>query len=83
MRLCAVTSVTGGVIPIVSAHSEDQLVREFAVQAPDGRVYRAGEYPMPGGGTRCVLIGRRLELYRDGPGRYRLQDGTLMRELPP
>jgi hypothetical protein len=61
---------------------EERLVREFEVRAPDGRVYRAGEYAMAKGGTRCVLIGRRLELYRDRPGRYRLQDGTEMFEHP-
>jgi hypothetical protein len=59
---------------------EEKFVREFDVQAPDGKVYRAGEYEMPKGGTRFLMIGRRLELYRDGPRRYRLQDGTVMVE---
>jgi hypothetical protein len=60
----------------------EKLVRAFDVRAPDGKVYRAGEYQMPKRGTRCTIIGRDLELYRDGPGRYRLRDGTEMVELP-
>lgn len=67
---------------LMPAQADAGVVRVFTVRAPDGRGYEAGEYRLPGGGTRCVLRGRQLELYRDGPRRYRLQDGTLMVEGP-